>query len=50
MDRHFKFVGWCSSMNDFTAIVKLSLFLVKKKRGGGGTSLPFKSGVWKGAY
>lgn len=34
MDRHFKFVGWCSSMNDFTAIVKLSLFLVKKKGGG----------------
>lgn len=34
MDRDFKFVGWCSSMNDFTAIVKLSLFLVKKKRGG----------------
>lgn len=50
MDRHFKFVGWCSSMNDFTAIVKLSLFLVKKKGGGGGTSLPFKSGVRKGAY
>lgn len=35
MERHFKFVGWCSSMNDFTAIVKLSLFLVKKKKGGG---------------
>lgn len=33
MDRHFKFVGWCSSMNDFTAIIKLSLFLVKKKGG-----------------
>lgn len=35
MDRHFKFVGWCSSMKDFTAVVKLSLFWVKKKGGGG---------------
>lgn len=51
MDRHFKFIGLYSSMKDFTAIVKLSLFMVKKKRGGrGGTSLPFKSGVRKGAY
>lgn len=34
MDRYFKFVGWCSLMNDFIVIVKLSFFLVKKKRGG----------------
>lgn len=50
MDRHFKFVGLYSSMKDFTAVVKLSLFWVKKKGGGEGTSLPFKSGVQKGAY
>lgn len=50
MDRYFKFVGWCSLMNDFIVIVKLSFFLVKKKRGGGGISFLFKSGVWKGVY
>lgn len=38
-------------MNDFTANSETKSFFGKKKKGeGGGTSLPFKSGVRKGAY